>query len=184
MKKIILSLIVFMVISCFTFAQENVEIQPTADSYIYSGNREANYGKEQKIRVARTPKSTVLRHTYLKFDISSIGTTSNKVVLKLYCNAVDDPSGGLSLEIAETPVEWNEEEICWANAPKPDKKVGYLDINTQRAYVEVDLTDYVKEALSAGTKQISLRVSDPKSTGNKVEFGSKESKRPPMLVIQ
>ncbi|NGF55841.1 DNRLRE domain-containing protein [Parapedobacter sp. SGR-10] len=186
MKKIILSLFLLVAISCITFGQNNsVELLPIADSYVYSGDNIGNYGKDNKLRVLRTNRSTVLRHAFLRFDISSISTSiPGKVYLKLYCNEVDDASAGLSLEVAETPADWNEEDIKWSNAPKPTKVVGKLDVNVQKNYIEIDLTAYIKEAVTAGAKQISLRISDPKSTGIKSEFGSKESKNPPMLVVQ
>src|SRR5690606_41982859 len=109
MKKIILSLFLLVAISCITFGQNNsVELLPIADSYVYSGDNIGNYGKDNKLRVLRTNRSTVLRHAFLRFDISSISTSiPGKVYLKLYCNEVDDASAGLSLEVAETPADWN-----------------------------------------------------------------------------
>ena len=180
MKRItFLHLLPFLMLffSARGIGQEAHSLQPVSDAHVYSGDKTTPLGEAKTLVVHRTPKSTVLRHTFIKFDLSSLRLSGpiTSATLKIYCTDLDKSDSHVILDLFETDTSWEEKSLIWTGAPKPNKKIGSIRVEGKDQYVECDMTDYVRTALANGLEAISLRISDSHSTGTKVAFNSKES---------
>jgi hypothetical protein len=117
------------------------------------------------------------RHTrgYLKFDISSLTAKKVKAVkLRFFCEVQAPP---FVLQAYACPSRWKELEITWVNqplkfpfsdkpiaavtleyGPEPTAENPASDWGQKHAptWRELDLTDYVRRAVAAGDKELSV----------------------------
>jgi hypothetical protein len=117
------------------------------------------------------------RHTrgYLKFDIASLaGKEVKRVKLRLLCDVQDAPA---LVQAYAAPGTWKEKEITWANQPLPfpfaDKPLAGVTVQNgpepaaedhtgaqwskwAPAWHELDLTEYVRRAVAAERKDLSV----------------------------
>ncbi|KAA6437067.1 DNRLRE domain-containing protein [Dyadobacter flavalbus] len=159
-----------------------------ADSYVREGGfSAANYGDlpELDIKNVAGGDASTKRSAYIRFKLPltfAIGSAklqiyghnheSNKDTY-LHAYGVDDDN-------------WAENEIVKNNAPVASTpSLGYVAVNNQYKYYEIDVTSYVKAQQEFGNDLLTLLLADPNSRNNRLVFNSKEnSVNAPQLVIQ
>ncbi len=148
-----------------------VTFTPVADARIAFSSPNSNYGTDSALR-ARSGTSPT--RSYLRFDLSSLGSASvASAKLRLY---VTDPSssGGSIHEVANG---WSESSLNWNNAPP----IGGLALATAGAvstgqWVEFDVTP----AAHAGSISLALQS----ASTNSVYYSSREGSNPPRLFVE
>ena len=189
MKKVFKKAITVCAVAVFIlnaragFAQNAKEFAATADGYVYIMERDANYGKEDKILVKRGGR---IHNAFVKFNISDQdNVTINKATLKLYCADIENPEIETQIDLFGTESDWAEAKLTYANAPKPTKRLAAVSVDQKGRYYEWDVTTYVQQCLSTGDKEVSFRLSDQEKVNNGVYFNSKEAtSNVPLLAIE
>jgi hypothetical protein len=146
---------------------------PTSDTYVQSDTPTTNYGSSTQFVVDNSP----VRNTYLKFNVSGVGTrTVLSAKLRIYC--VDPSSvGGVFYRVADTT--WNEGTINWNNAPASDtSSLATLGAVTAGNWYEVNVTSLVNKDGTFSFKMTS-------SSADGAYFSSKEGTAgfAPQLVV-
>lgn len=184
-KQLTITFGILMMVSALSFSQNKQTIFPLADGSIYAGDKEQNYGTSNKLLVKRT--ANVMRHSFIKFDISQIKPSFQSAKLKLHINNLSGTfQDSISMAVLQTiNNNWNEENLNWMSSPKTDKTISNIYLTAKAGYTSIDLTAHIKSLLAKGEKEFSIRLSDPKSTGVMIEIASKEdNKNKPFLEIQ
>ncbi|AXY73420.1 T9SS C-terminal target domain-containing protein [Paraflavitalea soli] len=127
------------------------------------------------------------RESYLLFDLTPVNGNVSAVTLKVYgkVDLTTVPSvlvGAYS--VANTT--WTENTLTWNNKPATSatELSSATVTNSAYAYINWDVTNYVRSELLAGRKKISLALKsmiahDPRIFWNSSEFGS----NPPQLSV-
>ena len=150
---------------------ETVTLNAVEDSWVNCDYSNDNYGSKTYLRIGYYKKYI----TYVKFDLSSLGTNIivTSAELKLY-------GYGDDIEIAtdKTSENWDEDTITWNNKPASEGTLQTKTFGGSGSYVwftfcdNDNLVDYLNEKLG-GTVSFMLRqsVSEEDST----HWSSKES---------
>jgi len=183
-------ILVMLVMVCFaaSVSAAQLVLTPVDDAYVHDGEYATqNFGTADLLNVKlETEREGFTRMFFLKFDISEV-TAVQKATLRLYVVRSD------VLELKQiafydiTGEAWSENEITWENAPRTSGtfiKDVFTD-NFSNVWFEVNLTDFVKKHVEAGTKEISIRVEHLSDHwGGIIQFASKEAENNhPELVI-
>ena len=168
-----------------------VTLTPTHDAYVRNGtNAGTTHGTtDPNILITKlnaTASAGNDRHTYLKFDASSAGSTITAAVLRLYGKIDDSRSSNVPISAyAVSNTTWTESTITWNNKPATGSSLQTATVTDATArYYTWDITNYVQSEIAAGRTVISLALlsgvaTDPRITWNSKETGS----NPPQLVI-
>ncbi len=143
-------------------------LSASGDSYVSSAAPTANYGKATQIRFDGSP--VVL--SYLRFDLISMSGVVTSATLQVYANS----SSSTGYEVHRTLSVWSETGITWANAPAVGTLVGEMGAFAARTTTSVDVTS----AVTPGTVVGFVLVGRGPTA---VSMGSRESSRPPLLVL-
>lgn len=180
--RVFVSVVLFVLIVGNTISAQAV-LQPIDDAMVYLGNAANNYGSDVKLQVKKTPGSSITRNAYLKFDLAGITTSQvGKAILRLYCNNKAFDTVQTIIGVFSAGNNWVETNINWNNAPAFDANLSTTVILSKSNYYEWDVTNYIRQSLSAGTFA-SVGVADVQGTNNLIEFSSKEAANKPQLVI-
>lgn len=189
MKFYVLTLTILISIASSFCNAQNSSLTASADATVYQGDNMRNYGEESKLIVKNKKGSTVSRRFYIKFDLQNSGLKSiKKATLKLYCNNIEIAENstnttGLLVDIYAIDANWDESDINWKSGPKSTLKIKSFDANIKKNWIEIDLTEYLKNNFSS-LSSLNLLLSNSEGTGNLVEFTSKEGKNKPVLVLE
>ena len=158
----------------------------TADSYVVSGSASSNYGSDSNLLVKDSDSNNFDRATYIKADVSSLGSDATQATLVLTVSGI----GGESA--VNRPVNlyalsndsWSESAITWNNRPAKGNllvsaMITSADVGNEIAF---DVTDLINGE-RAGDGTVSFVLEQPGSANALVRFGSRESATPPVLEI-
>ena len=171
-------------------------LQPTADTFILSGNATDN-GSSDYVIVDSTGK----REGFIKFDLSGIDASSvDSAVLLVRMDEQNDYSSGNNIEFRLTDkTDWGENAVTWANsqsttgvspggawaAETPANAVRGPSSPASKAYT-IELAPLVNRVLAAGGDTLSLNIWRNPSDSRFLIFYSKdyavEAWRPRLLV--
>lgn len=171
-------------------------LQPTADTFILSGNTTDN-GSSAFVIVDSNGK----REGFLKFDLSGINASSvDSAVLLVHMDTQNDYSAGNNIEFRLTDkTDWSENGVTWANAASttgvspggtwaaetPANAVRGPSSAASKAYT-IELAPLVNQVLSAGGDTLSLNIWRNPSDSRFFIFYSKdyavEAQRPRLLI--
>ena len=140
-----------------------ITLEPIADSYVEYHEPNTNYGASSGIDVWKSSSGNYNRHTYLKFDLSSIpsNATINSAELKLYLwgNVSETSSIGAHYVSSNT---WTELGITWNSAPSyratPTYTVSQVAFEGWYTWV---ITGDVQTALSERVLSVALVPGTP-----------------------
>ena len=158
----------------------------SADSYVVSGSASSNYGSDSNLLVKDSDSNNFDRATYIKADVSSLGSDATQATLVLTVSGI----GGESA--VNRPVNlyalsndsWSESAITWNNRPAKGNllvsaMITSADVGNEIAF---DVTDLINGE-RAGDGTVSFVLEQPGSANALVRFGSRESATPPVLEI-
>lgn len=168
-----------------TAAPATTTLLPLADAYVRNGTyANTNYGSDTALAVKtnNTASTGYMRASYLKFSVGDSNVVSAK--LRLYGRNMES-TATINIHVYGLDNDaWTESGITWNNAPAaPQSTPTVVGVNSQAAYYEFDVTNYVKQQI-AGDKIASFILNDPLKQNKVVFFNSKENAaNPPQLVI-
>lgn len=155
-------------------------LKATADTYTSATGPNRNYGKSKTLYVDGKPK----KYAFLKFDLSNIPANSEVKSATLYIQTTSAKYSGSPSTQTVRPVsgDWNEKDANYNNQPIIDSMdLGTITKTKSNTTYKVDLlTGYVKDSFG---RNINL-VFYPKIGEDAFYFYSKETSRPPTLVIE
>ena len=153
-----------------------VSFVATADAKVRSTSPNNNYGNTPDLRIE---EDNPTYHSYLKFNVTGVGPVRDGLLL-LRAQASSADGGALysvSNNYASSATPWTETGITWANAPAiSGVPIGTLGPVPSNARVEFDLGHTIQ---GPGVWSFGLRNSTPDA----INYGSRESSRPPELLL-
>jgi hypothetical protein len=189
MRKICCWVILVLFIGSIFFvsaatAEDTIELEPIADTYINSSNPDENNGDETYLRVGDARLTNdYIRISYLMFDLSEIKGSIQEATLKLYLKWSWEARYIGIHDCDDT--SWNEDTLTWNNAPTYDSEaVDSFNVSRTIQWNEWDATDIVK-GKQGQRVTIVIKARDPvDKIGDWTDFASKENDRNhPTLVI-
>ncbi len=148
-------------------------LNPVSDAYVRAGdNASSNYGSENLIYCKTGNNSNFTRHTYLRFDLSSLDGFLTGATLRLKVAAVDNPAGDIHTAYFVSDDSWAENTITWDNKPAGSTM---LDSGVQPAlgsWLELDVFNQVRTELSGDLTFSVVLISNDEST---VKYHSREA---------
>ena len=152
-------------------ASNTLTFAPAADSYVNQSNPNKNFGTIHSIRVDGSP----LLHSYLKFNVSGIGTSPiTKITLRIFSNSAS--TAGFSVHKV-TENSWREKEINYDNAPSIGSQVGTSNKLSSNTWVEVDVSSLLN---ADGTVSLALEGIDQTA----INLASREDhSHAPQLIV-
>lgn len=188
-KSIVLVLLAVLCMAVNVSAAELV-LKPIEDTYVRDGgDANNNFGSADVLQVKwESDRAGMTRTVFLKFDLSEV-TDVQKAALRLFMQFND------VLEMKQlafydiTGMEWSEQTVTWETAPRTGGehiRDTFTD-NVANVWLEVNLTEFVKKHVAAGTKVVSIRIEHKSDHwGGAIFFTSKEGADAayhPQLVI-
>lgn len=186
------------------WSEQVITLRPSDDTYTYSNN--TIRGMEDYLKVYHsTAGSQYRRITFLKFDISTVPTVVDSVVLRMYTNGWS-AGGDKSHRFDAYPVllnTWVEDDLTFANAgEKAGANSSTILVSSQEypagsalaagwvRWSNDALKTYVQDSAAAAKQFVSFRIREKNvvkngSSGVVVEFHSKEnlSDLAPELIV-
>jgi acetyl esterase/lipase len=136
------------------------------------------------------------KYVYFKFDVSLYSNPANRYIFNV---AAKKGSSNADLELSLFGLKdtnWTESELTWSNAPVTDLTIASLsgkftvtaDKSGAPQVYSIDVSEFVRERLSASGGNIAFLLGDAASTGISLNVYSKEangnSNPRPQLVVQ
>jgi len=148
-----------------------LSFNPVADAYVIQTSASTNYGTAVSLRVDGSP----ITRSYLRFVVNGLnGAAIQSAILRIYASSAN--TTGFSVQ-AESNNTWVETAITWSNAPAAGSTIISSNAVAAGAWVELDITSYVK---AAGT--FSLMLTTTSSTNTKLA-SREDSVHAPQLVV-
>ena len=182
---------VFFIMICQSVSADVVNIYPSEDSWIASGEQSTTpHGSDTYLWVANPPHYTA--YGLVKFDVSSIpeGSTIQSVCLRIFCyhnkyETVD------YLNIYQVTSAWDESKVTWRDSPEFDPiPLAMVEVKDSLQDKWVDwrgekLTDVVKKWLEDRQSNQGLLICALTESYNTYGFVSKEAtSSKPVLGIE
>ena len=148
--------------------QETFNLQPTQDAYLQDGTRfNDNFLKVK-------PDSRV---SYLKFEVTGLADPLKSATLQLQENG-NNGNGTLRV-FRGSHNNWTERNLSVLNAPTEDGQVGtFTGAVNSAEIIRIDVTPLITVD---GTYSIIVKQD---AGGDSITFGSSESSREPLLIIE
>lgn len=162
-------------------------IKPMADAYVRGGSfSNTNLGSEALLTVKESGDSFYDRKSFMKFDLSNLGTDIQKATLNLHVAAIGGESViNRQIQLREVNNDsWLEDGITWSNQPSVGNIIATKIITGDDVGSTIvwDLKDFLLQEVS-GDKVMSLALVQPSGVGAVVLFSSKEGMSAPELNI-
>ena len=160
-----------------------------ADAFVRGGAYAAtNYGSRDELTVRLTNDEQFTRRAFLRFDMSAVSGSVDRVALRLNVQGVDYTGGEEAVHNVRFVADdtWMETLVTWSNQPAAGAVLdSYLvPSNSAGEWVEFDVTP-VGSAASLGDGQLSLCIEDTTKRST-VDYHSREStdatNRPHLLI--
>lgn len=189
MGKIIASFVLLAALFSFFVtpakANYNPFITPVADAYTSSAHATSTHGTSSRLWVENDANEVM--HTYLKFDLSEIGSdlctygTAEDAILEL---KVDDVSTGDHVLYQAASSSWTEGTLKWNNEPGSTGSAFWTTAASEEATVGNSVFMYIPQSVitSLGCNGI-LSLEIVGGGTNAVAFTSRESANPPVLFV-
>lgn len=171
---------------------QTITLAPQHDAYVRNGTAAGTtHGTTDPNILVTKLNSTASagndRHTYLRFDAGSAGSTITSAILRLYGKIDDDRSTNVPINVyGVSNTTWTESTITWNNKPATGASALQTATVTDATarYYSWDITAYVQSELAAGRTLISLALLSTVATDPRIAWNSKETgSNGPQLVI-
>src|SRR5690554_5325765 len=152
---------IFILFCLFLYTQAFSQSQrffPTEDVFIRGGdNSNRNYNNHvDGLAVKQGTVSDFFRKSLIKFDISSFSLEkAGSAIIKLYCYKIEQSEVITTIDACLIDVNWNETSVTWSNSPAFYQTAGSAVANAG-SYIDIDVSDYVKDALANNRSEISF----------------------------
>jgi hypothetical protein len=160
-----------------------------ADAYVRNGTfASRNFGSAADLQAGWSGLADGGRQSYLSFDISGLGTSTqnlHRAVLRLAGHTSDGRPLPVGLYVA--PNTWTEAGVTYTNRPIPATQAvaSGTVAGSADAWYEFDVSRAIMNARTAGLTTLTLAVKNLVTSTTYAMFASDESAAPPVLrVIQ
>ncbi|MDB5296199.1 MAG: C-terminal target protein, partial [Phycisphaerales bacterium] len=168
----------------------SVSVRAAADAFGKDGSfANTTFGSNAALEVRRSSIAGNQREAYLRFDLSGVAPASqvSAAALRLYGRLSEAGSVTVGLyPVASTT--WTEGGLTWNNRPAAGATaiVTRTLTSTANAWVEFDLTSYLKQQKAAGAASVSVALKATNYTTPNLTFASDEAAadRPELRVTQ
>ncbi|MDQ3544886.1 MAG: DNRLRE domain-containing protein, partial [Actinomycetota bacterium] len=167
---------------------QDVPLAPVVDGFVRNGTfGGTNYGNDGMLLVKKSGTTGNTRESYLRFDLSAIGTiTTAKLRLWGFLTNVTD-GGTPHVQIYKsTNTTWSETGLTWNNKPaSTGSALATTTITgTGGAWFEWNLTSFLQAEKAAGRNVVTLVLQSSNTTNPMATFNSDEAaaNRPELLV--
>jgi len=166
---------------------KELSLTATADSYVASSGG-GDKGGEQTVRMKKCDPTGRTRHTYFKFDTTSLkDSQAFKATLRLHCTYASVKENLIKMRYVNLYAvsnDWTEGGFSWEAQPEILEKLTYVDTSDYdpNEWVEIDVTEYVKAHLGE-VISFSLRDEGQDHEESHIDFASRESENKPTLVL-
>lgn len=153
----------------------SLDVEAIDDSYVRGGSfANSNFGSGTQMEF-KFASEEYNRQAFFKFDVA--GIDSNVSEVKLQLRGKLSRAGSVQSVIAQVAdSSWSENSITWNNKPSIGSPIDTITINgTAFADYEIDVTNYVKNALQNGNDSISLAIYNEQSSTAVSKASTKES---------
>ncbi|WP_315824572.1 DUF7594 domain-containing protein [Paraflavitalea speifideaquila] len=171
---------------------QTITLAPQHDAYVRNGTAAGTTHGTTDANILVTKLNSTAsagndRHTYLRFDAASAGSTITSALLRLYGKIDDDRSTNVPINVyGVSNTTWTESTITWNNKPATGSSALQAATVTDATarYYTWDITAYVQSELAAGRTLISLALLSTVATDPRITWNSKETgSNAPELVI-
>lgn len=158
----------------------NVVLNPVADAYVRNGTfGNDNYGTAKSLGTKTSSGAGATYQTYLRFDISSLGTNVTSAKLRLYGYLNNTNASTATVRVYNvTNNTWQESTITFNNKPAAQTTVlASTSVNgISKQYYEWDLTQHIISLRNQGINAVSLLLSNLTVTAStRIIYNSRES---------
>ncbi len=163
-------------------------INTKEDTYIEGGNNAyTNYGKSEMIdfKAKSDTVGALHRISLFKFDISDLDEKITKATFSLKCTVMQDSSKPTLVDVYGCdPYSWEEKTVTYVDRPERETFVTTDDV-VKTGVIELDITDYLNEAIVNGDDMISLMLEGDDSEPLRLNFQSREAENGyvPMITV-
>lgn len=164
-------------------------LNPVADAYVRNGTfGNDNYGAAKSLGTKTSNSAGATYQTFLRFNISTIGTTISSAKLRLYGALNNTSASTATVRVFNvTNNTWQENTITFNNRPAAQTTVlASTAVNgTVKQYYEWDLTQHIISLKNQGATFVSLMLTNlTVTTSTRVVYNSKEmTANKPQLVV-
>jgi N-acetylneuraminic acid mutarotase len=158
---------------------------PTDDTFIrdgsYSGN---NYGSETTLSVKGSNAGGYTRSVHIKFSLVGVKNPLS-AKLRLFGYNADNSNDVMLSCFQATDYDWTETNLTFNNALMPlQPAVASAPVNSERKYIELDITNFVNNQLLNNINKVDLVISDASKKNSNIIFNSKEATvgKPELIV--
>jgi endoglucanase len=168
-----------------------ITLAPQHDAYVRDGsNATTTFGTTDAASLVTKLNPTTTagnnRHTYIRFDASTVSGTISSAVLRMYGRLSDNRSTNIPVTVyAVSNTTWTEAAITWNNKPATGTQLQSVTVtDSVGRYYTWDITSYVQSEKAAGRNIISLALINTASSTPVLNWNSKETgSNPPQLVV-
>lgn len=169
-------------------ATQTVTLNPTADTYVWTGDSGAvNYGTQPNISILYGSSAARAR-SLLRFDLSSIPSdaTVSKATLGLTLSSTSG-SGTITMNVFRATQDWMEEIVTWNTQPTTNEQITSSLVNRDPGTKTWDLTTAAQNWISGAWANQGFivigRESGAATDAYTRLFWSREGATPPTLSI-
>ncbi len=157
-----------------------ITLNPVADAQVRGGaSANINYGSNADLTTTNTSNADYKYQTYLRFDISSLGTNSSSVKLRLNGRLSNTNTSSITAQVFNVASQtWGESTINYTNKPAAQTTVlaSAAITGTASKYYEWDLTAHINNLKNSGATSVSLLITNfTVADNNRIIFKSKEN---------
>ncbi|AFC33186.1 hypothetical protein PM3016_6563 [Paenibacillus mucilaginosus 3016] len=148
-------------VSTFRYVGQSAEkpvVAAKEDAFVDSGASATNYGTAAALQA----KSSRDRHSYMKFNLTSIGEDAQSVTLNVYASTNDTVRTPARLQVYPVAGAWTESTLKYTNKPLNRTAVQPLTEQTLEmapaGWLQFDITAYAREQKALGKTELSLAI--------------------------
>ena len=162
-----------------------VTVPTSTAAYVRDGTFAGqNFGSTADLVVKRSNTAGNTRETYLKFDVSTLGSIEG-ATLRLFGNT-GNGTGNVNVSAhAVSSTSWTEDGLTWSNKPTSGSALQTRTISgSTGTWYEWDVTTAVQQAIDAGQQFVAIALKPTTTTDPWAVFRSDEasSNKPEMVV--
>lgn len=155
-------------------------VKPSADAYVKRGKYGGKNYNNSRIEISYDSRHDHRRYGLMRFSLDGI-TDVKKATLRIYTD--NKQSDDAPINLMNINKDWNESSVTWDNIRAYfDNKIRASFTVTNDKWYEIDVTSWIKELIK-NNKDFNFGLVIPSGNKDNVEFGSRESDRVPVLII-
>ena len=163
-----------------------VVLNPTDDALVRGGRyANTNYGGSTSLQ-AKYSTIDNTRETYLKFNVSSLGTAFTSAKLRLFAQLNSSENSNVTTRVYKSAVDsWSEGTLTWNNRGAIQSTIlgTFTVANSTFGWYEVDLTSFLKKERTNGENLVTLVLRNGAKSNTFTNINSSEHATNPVHLV-